>query len=151
MDALLPSQDADYSSGPSGAPYVRHHPEQTLLYQIIKQYYPVFIEHLTSSGRTLPRFVHREFEDYLKCGLLEYWFLRVRCEDCHAEKLVAVSCKQRGFCPSCGARRMVESAALLVPFAEKETSDAACIETNGRHGTPTGGNRSDQYRTMDGT
>ena len=33
---------------------------------------------------------------------------------CHAEKLVAFSCKRRGFCPSCGARRMTESAALLV-------------------------------------
>ena len=28
--------------------------------------------------------------------------------------LVAFSCKHRGFCPSCGARRMVESAAHLV-------------------------------------
>src|SRR5690606_36116531 len=37
-----------------------------------------------------------------------------RCESCHHEKLVAFSCKRRGFCPSCGARRMVESAALLV-------------------------------------
>ena len=27
---------------------------------------------------------------------------------------MAFSCKKRGFCPSCGARRMVESAALLV-------------------------------------
>lgn len=56
----------------------------------------------------------REFEDYLKCGRLEHGFLRVRCESCHAEHLVAFSCKRRGFCPSCGVRRMVESAALLV-------------------------------------
>ena len=39
---------------------------------------------------------------------------RVKCEDFHSERLVAVSCKRRGFCPSCGARRIVESAALLV-------------------------------------
>jgi hypothetical protein len=38
----------------------------------------------------------------------------VRCESCHDEKLVAFSCKKRGFCPSCGARRMADSAALLV-------------------------------------
>ena len=37
----------------------------------------------------------------------------MRCEACHAEKLVAFSCKKRGFCPSCGARRMAETAALL--------------------------------------
>jgi hypothetical protein len=44
---------------------------------------------------------------------LEEGFLRLRCESCHAEKLVAFSCKKRGFCPSCGARRMAETAALL--------------------------------------
>ena len=54
-----------------------------------------------------------EFDAYLKCGRLEEGFLRVRCEHCHAEKLVAFSCKKRGFCPSCGARRMAETAALL--------------------------------------
>jgi len=46
--------------------------------------------------------------------MLEHGFLRVRCEFCHDEKLVAFSCKRRGFCPSCGARRMADSAALLV-------------------------------------
>ncbi len=33
---------------------------------------------------------------------------------CHDEKLVAFSCKKRAFCPCCGARRMTESASLLV-------------------------------------
>jgi uncharacterized Zn finger protein (UPF0148 family) len=37
----------------------------------------------------------------------------VRCESCHAEKLVAFSCKGRAICPSCGARRMVETALLV--------------------------------------
>ena len=50
----------------------------------------------------------------MKCGRLEHGFLRVRCADCHAERLVAFSCKRRGFRPSCGARRMAEGAALLV-------------------------------------
>ncbi len=62
----------------------------------------------------MPGYVEQEFEDYLKCGRLEQGFLRVRCDTCHAEHLVAFSCKRRGFCPSCGARRMADSAALLV-------------------------------------
>jgi hypothetical protein len=41
-------------------------------------------------GRTLPRFVRREFEEYLKCGLLEHGFLRVRCTDCHADWVPSV-------------------------------------------------------------
>jgi hypothetical protein len=43
--------------------------------------------------------------------------LRVQSSTCHHERLVAFSCtnsERRGFCPSCGARRMAESAALLV-------------------------------------
>src|SRR5262249_15185302 len=44
----------------------------------------------------------------------EYGFLRVRCEDCHHERMVAFSCKHRGFYPSCCAKRMTESSALLV-------------------------------------
>ncbi len=50
-------------------------------------------------------------------GLL---FLRLRCEQCHAEKLVAFSCKKRGFCPSCGARRMAETAATLADEVQPE-------------------------------
>lgn len=94
--------------------YQRHQPEQTLLYQLVQQHYPAFLEHQTAEGRSLPGYVQQEFTDFLKCGRLEHGFLRVRCESCHHEKLVAFSCKRRGFCPSCGARRMVEAAALLV-------------------------------------
>ena len=43
--------------------------------------------------------MEREFEAYLKCGRLEHGFLRVLCESCHNEWLVAFSCRKRGFCP----------------------------------------------------
>ena len=92
--------------------YARHRPEETLLYQLVEEHYPTFAGLREAQGRPLPAYVQREFEDFLKCGRLEHGFLRVRCERCHDEKLVAFSCKRRGFCPSCGARRMVESAAL---------------------------------------
>jgi len=93
---------------------VRHRPESTLLYQIVQEYWPEFQAELASHGRHLPVYVTKEFDEYLKCGRLEHGFLRVRCESCHDEKLVAFSCKHRGFCPSCGARRMTDSATLLV-------------------------------------
>ena len=94
--------------------YQRHRPEQTLLYQLVERYYSQFEELMALQGTPLPAYIAREFEDFLKCGRLEHGFLRVRCASCHYEKLVAFSCKRRGFCPSCGARRMVDSAALLV-------------------------------------
>ena len=95
------------------ATYERHRPEQTLLYQLVEKHYPALVEQLEFQGKSLPAHVHREFEAYLKCGRLEHGFLRVRCDTCHFERLVAFSCKKRGFCPSCGARRMAETAALL--------------------------------------
>ncbi len=101
-------------TGGGTARYQRHQPEQTLLYQIVEQYYPAFCAHLAQRETVLPGYVQREFEDYLRCGRLEYGFLRLRCDSCHGEHLVAFSCKRRAICPSCGARRMAESAALLV-------------------------------------
>jgi len=48
--------------------------------------YPHFLDLLTARGRSLPGYVQREFDDYLKCGRLEHGFLRVRCDTCHAER-----------------------------------------------------------------
>jgi hypothetical protein len=105
------AQAASFISPPG---YSRHRPESTLLYRLVAEHYPRFRDRRVAEDRPLPRYVEDEFEAYLKCGLLEHGFLRVKCEACQAEKLVAFSCKRRGFCPSCGARRMAETAALLV-------------------------------------
>jgi hypothetical protein len=55
--------------------YERHKPEQTLLYQIIEKYSPHFLSHMRQKNKYLPKYVRSEFEEYLKCGLLEYGFL----------------------------------------------------------------------------
>ncbi len=74
--------------------YQSHRPEQTLLYQIVDEYYPAFAALMAEQGKELPGYVQREFEEFLQCGRLEHGFLRVRCESCHAEHLVAFSCKR---------------------------------------------------------
>ena len=102
------------AGGLGGPKYKRHQQEKTLLYQIVAQYYPIFKETFEAQGRSLPNYVQREFEEFLTCGRLVHGFLQVGCEECKHERLVAFSCKRRGFCPSCGARRMAESGALLV-------------------------------------
>jgi hypothetical protein len=58
--------------------------------------------------------VASELRAFLECGILAHGFCRVRCAECGQDELVAFSCKRRGFCPSCGARRMAETAAHLV-------------------------------------
>jgi len=110
----MPRTAALKESAPPRPLHERHRPEQTLLYRIIERHYPEFLAYMVAQGKFLPHHVQKEFDEYLKCGRLEHGFLRVQCSTCHHERLVAFSCKRRGFCPSCGARRMAESAALLV-------------------------------------
>lgn len=43
------------------------------------------------SGYGLPKYIKKEFDAYLKCGILQYGFLRVRCDSCKDERLVALS------------------------------------------------------------
>lgn len=105
---------APLPSAHTGSRYARHAPERTLLYALVEAHYPDFIARIEAEGRSLPGYVREAFDAYLRCGVLEHGFLRVVCEHCRAERLVAFSCKKRGFCPSCGARRMAESARHLV-------------------------------------
>jgi hypothetical protein len=81
----------------------------------VRQHAASFIAHTeASTGAELPRFIKEEFDAFLECGILAHGFLRLRCGDCGRDKLLAFSCKRRGFCPSCGARRMSQAAAHLV-------------------------------------
>ena len=97
------------------AHYERRRPEATVLYQRVQEQAESFFAQVEAeTGAGLPEFVKNEFEAFLQCGILAHGFLRVRGAECAHEKLVAFSCKKRGFCPSCGSRRRAESAAHLV-------------------------------------
>jgi hypothetical protein len=94
--------------------YERHEPEKTLLHQVLREELESFLARARESGSPVARFVEREIRAYLDCGILANGFLRVHCDDCGCDRLVAFSCKGRGFCPSCGGRRMADTAAHLV-------------------------------------
>ena len=99
----------------SAVPYQRHQPEKTLLHKLIQKNLLHFYHQVErEQEKELPYFVKKEFEEFLKCGLLSYGFLRLQCQSCKQERLLAFSCKRRGFCPSCGAKRMAEMASHLV-------------------------------------
>ncbi len=103
------------AAGAAPTHYERHRPEQTELYRLVQEHAASFFAQVEqASGVGLPKFVRDEFEAFLECGILAHGFLRLRSADCAHDKLVAFSCKRRGFCPSCGARRMAETAAHLV-------------------------------------
>jgi len=97
------------------APYKPRRPEATVLYQVVARHLHTFLRLSDQDGgRCLPGFVRRELLALLDCGILARGFLRVRCPRCREELLVAFSCKGRGICPSCGGRRMADTAAHLV-------------------------------------
>jgi Putative transposase/Transposase zinc-binding domain len=87
-----------------------------VLYRTIAAHLPAFLARTAGEDGTggWPSFVRREFEAYLRCGRLEHGVLRVRCDRCGDTTVVGFSCRGRGFCPSCGGRRMSELAAHLV-------------------------------------
>ncbi len=99
---------------PSGRSYERRRPEETDLHAVVREQLESFLARAGERDRPLPRFIEQELRAYLGCGVLANGFLRLRCEVCHLDRLVPFSCKRRGFCPSCGGRRMADTAAHLV-------------------------------------
>ena len=61
--------------------------------------------------RPVPRFVERELRGFLEWGILAHGFVRLYCDACRKDRVVGFSCKGRGFCSSCGGRRMADTAA----------------------------------------
>jgi hypothetical protein len=118
MARRRPAPEAPCATHPAPARalhHERHRPEQTTLYRLVQQHAASFIAHTeASTGAALPRFITEEFGAFLECGILAHGFPRLRCGECGHDKLLAFSCKRRGFCPSCGARRMPQTAAHLV-------------------------------------
>jgi len=96
------------------AVYERRRPEHTELWRCVRKHLPAFLARASEADRPVPDFVKGELEGFLDCGILDNGFARVRCEGCGFERLVAFSCKGRGVCPSCVARRMSDTAAHLV-------------------------------------
>jgi len=48
-------------------------------------------------------------DQFYRCGDLAAGFSRLQCPDCGHEKLLAFSCKTRGFCPSCHQRKVKQT------------------------------------------
>jgi len=94
--------------------YQRHQPEQTLLHEVIREHLEGFITGSRESAAPVARFVERELRGYLECGVLAHGFLRLHCDACGNDRLLAFSCKGRAVCPSCAGRRMADTAAHLV-------------------------------------
>ena len=97
--------------------YRPRRPAATILHRTVREHLETFLA-VAQAGdddlRPVRPAAERALREYLRCGIPAHGFARVRCAACKHEYLVAFSCKVRDLCPSCGTRRMVETAAHLV-------------------------------------
>jgi len=102
--------------GCTPAVYCRRRPAETPLYRAVQNHLETFLALCRDDwedARIAPH-AERELRRFLECGILAYGFARAHCAECGHDFLVAFSCKGRAACPSCGTRRMAETAAHLV-------------------------------------
>lgn len=89
--------------------YTRRQPETTPLYRIVYHYHDklarVWEQRFQQRYGVLRDEVLSAFESYLDCGIVTHGAARAQCECCNHSILIAFSCKARGCCPSCGAKR----------------------------------------------
>jgi hypothetical protein len=94
--------------------YRRRSPETSPLYQIVyhsRDDLSVQWEHrFQHQYGCLRDEVLKTLDEYLNCGILAHGAARVYCDGCKRSLLIAFSCKRRGGCPSCGAKRAVKFA-----------------------------------------
>jgi hypothetical protein len=96
------------------ADYHPRNPEDNPIYGVVSEHLETFLANQRERDRPVPRFVERELRSFLECGVLANGFLRVHCDACGKDRVVAFSCKGRSVCSSCCGRRMADTAAHLV-------------------------------------
>ena len=92
--------------------YRPRHPERTVLYRVLFHHFDRFLAEYESRfegeyGYFRP-IIKEVVERYLDCGNPKCGFARIRCPACAEERFVMFSCRTRGFCPSCHAKRLEE-------------------------------------------
>ncbi len=102
---------------PALALYRPRQPQNSALYQLLEAYYEdvkaLWEERFEKKYGFWRGFVEAVVARYLDCGVAETGFARLKCDDCGSERLLTLSCKQRGICPSCDAKRAAAFAAFL--------------------------------------
>ena len=97
----------------------------TALYQLLESYYEqvkaLWEDRFEKKYGFWRGFVDSVVARYLDCGTVEAGFARLRCEACGSERLLTLSCKQRGICPSCDAKRAAQLQRVLEDRAHGDT------------------------------
>jgi hypothetical protein len=100
--------------GGEGAEDRRRAPEKSVLLEAFRRGWE-------SVSASVPMRVKKEVQRYLECGQLRCGFVEVTCERCSESRRIAFSCKRRGWCPSCTARRATETGLHLANVLPRVT------------------------------
>ncbi len=115
------------------AVYRPRQPRNSPLYQLLEAHYEqvkaLWEERFQQTYGRWRGFVDTVVARYLDCGTREGGFARLRCETCHAERLLTFSCRERGLCPSCDAKRAAAFAVLLQDEVLEEVPHAMWVFT----------------------
>ncbi len=99
--------------------YKKRKPATTVLYKIVRENLETFLSEVREANpdsEPIPQYVEKEFRKYITCGILSHGFARLWCDKCRTDYLVAFSCRSKCVCPSCNAKRMVQTAAHLTDY-----------------------------------
>ena len=120
---------------PAGMPavYRPRDPRKTPLFRLLEAHYePVKLyweQRFEARYGFFCSFWDRAVARDLDCGIWDNGFARIRCDTCRHEMLVAFSCKQRGLCPSCSAKRGAELGAFLIDHVKEDVAHAQWVFT----------------------
>lgn len=97
--------------------YRARNPRRSPLWQCAHRHFAEFVEtyprdyqpRLGPLRPVIPQVIHK----FLDCGNLDRGFVRIRCDHCRKEYLLAFSCKSRWSCPSCHQKNVQTTAAFL--------------------------------------
>lgn len=101
--------------------YRASNPLHSVLHEAVTLGWPEVQREASGEGSGFPQRVHDEMQGYLRCGDLKHGFVEVRCEECETSVAVPFSCKRRGFCPKCAAKRAHETEEHLMGLLPQVT------------------------------
>ncbi|MEA3422151.1 MAG: transposase zinc-binding domain-containing protein [Acidobacteriota bacterium] len=88
--------------------YHQRHPERTVFFHYFEKFLLEYEKRFEREYGYLRPVIQEVVNKYLDCGNPKCGFARIRCPECGTERLLTFSCKVRGFCPSCHAKRREE-------------------------------------------
>ena len=123
--------------------YRRHRPETTALYEVVRDNLETLLGAVDDGALAvrIPRHARKELLAYLDCGLLCRGFARLKCRGCSETRLVAFSCKGRGYVKrlvmrSCAGRGEAQSTERATTTSHNPHDWSDAINASGGRNLP---------------